>query len=62
MSNIDKILNQIKETRAQNNDNWMDLLRLAFKIAPYNAKIIMRKIIVHDEKIKNLCKDLIDEG
>jgi len=54
------IFNQVKKIRTQNNENWMELLRLAFRIDPYNAKKIMQKIVECDEKIKDLCKELIE--
>ena len=61
MKNEDEdIFNQIKKIREQNNSNWMELLKLAFRADPYNAKIIMRNIVECDEKIKNLCKELIE--
>jgi len=56
----DDIFNQIKKIRVQNNDNWLDILKLAFRLDPYNAKKIMQKIVECDEKIKNLCKELIE--
>lgn len=63
MSNIEsklEIINQIEKIRANNNVNWMDLLRLAFKIAPDEAKILVRKINSDDEKISNLFSQLGD--
>lgn len=59
MTNNDIIINQISKIRSQNNSNWMDLLKLAFEVAPDRAKIIMKKITECDEKIKELCKKLI---
>ena len=56
----DDIFSQIQNIRESNNKNWMDLVKLCFKIAPNNAKIIMRKIVECDEKIKDLCKKLIE--
>ena len=32
------IINKIEIIRSKNNKNWMDLLRLAFKYAPKEAK------------------------
>ena len=59
MKNED-IFGQIKKIRVQNNENWLDILKLAFRLDPYNAKKIMRNIVECDEKIKNLCKELIE--
>ena len=41
MINSNKIINKIQEIRSKNNVNWMDLLRLAFKNAPDEAKTDM---------------------
>ena len=35
--NYNKIINQIEKIRSKNNINWMNLLRLAFKIDPKSA-------------------------
>jgi hypothetical protein len=53
------VFDQIKNIRISNNENWMDLLKLAFEVSPDKAKSIMNKIIDCDEKIKTLCKELI---
>ena len=37
-NNSNKIINKIKKIRSQNNENWMSLLKLAFKHAPKDAK------------------------
>jgi len=55
----DRIINQMSEIRAQNNDNWMDILKLSFRVAPDEAKEIMRRIVDCDEKIKDLSKELV---
>lgn len=33
-----KLIDEIEKIRAQNNVNWMDLLRLAFKSSPRRLK------------------------
>ena len=58
--NYNKIINQIQKIRSKNNVNWMDLLRLAFKLDPKNASKIMKKINYDDKKISNLLKELSD--
>ena len=61
MSDIEsklEIINQIEKIRANNNVNWMDLLRLAFTKAPDEAKVLVRKINSDDEKISNLFSQL----
>ena len=53
-----KIINKIEKIRSKNNTNWMDLLRLAFKYAPVEAKKLIKKINRDDKKISNLLKKL----
>ena len=56
--NYNKIINQIQKIRSKNNVNWMDILRLAFKLAPKEASKIMKKINYDDKKIANLLSKL----
>ena len=37
------IIDQIEKVRSRNNVNWMDVLRLAFKYAPDEARALMKK-------------------
>ena len=53
-----KIINQIEKIRSKNNVNWMNVLRLAFKLDPIEAKKIMRKINYDDKKISLLLNKL----
>ena len=53
-----KIINKIEKIRSKNNTNWMDILRLAFKYAPTEAKKLVKKINNDDKKITNLFKKL----
>tara|TARA_Y100001980_G_C14446858_1_gene231624 strand:- start:496 stop:684 length:189 start_codon:yes stop_codon:yes gene_type:complete len=53
-----KIIKQIEKIRAKNNVNWMNILRLAFKLDPKEASKIMTKINYDDKKISNLLKKL----
>ena len=53
-----KIINQIEKTRKKNNKNWMDLLRLSFKIDQKESKKIVRQIFKSDNKISMLAKKL----
>ena len=53
-----KIIKKIENTRKKNNINWMDILRLAFKSSPNEAKRIMVKIYQDDAKISKLIKKL----
>ena len=53
-----KIIRKIENKRKKNNINWMDILRLAFKSSPTEAKKIMVKISQDDVKISKLIKKL----
>jgi hypothetical protein len=52
------IISQIEKIRSKNNVNWMNILRLAFKLDPASAKKIMKKINYDDKKISNLLNKL----
>ena len=49
-----KLIDEIESIRTKNNVNWMDLLRLAFKVAPDEAKILVRRINEDDKRISDL--------
>jgi len=53
-----KVISEIEKIRSKNNVNWMDILRLAFKLDPKNASKIMKKINYDDKKISNLLSKL----
>jgi hypothetical protein len=53
-----RIIGQIEKIRSKNNVNWMNILRLAFKLDPKNASKIMKKINYDDKKISNLLNRL----
>ena len=53
-----KIIDEIEKIRTNNNVNWMDVLRLAFKHAPEEAKELMKKIDHEDNRISELVKKL----
>ena len=52
------IIDDIEEVRAKNNVNWMDILRLAFKHSPEDARKLMSKIDHKDNQISDLVKKL----
>jgi len=52
------IISKIEKIRSKNNVNWMNILRLAFKLDPNSAKKIMKKINYDDKKISNLLSKL----
>jgi hypothetical protein len=56
--NYSKIIDKIEKIRSKNNINWMNILRLAFKLDPKSASKIMAKINFDDKKISNLLKQL----
>ena len=49
INNKIKIINEIKKVRGHNNVNWMNLMKIAFKYAPQEAKKCLKQI---DKKIK----------
>ena len=52
------IINKIEKIRSKNNVNWMDLLRLAFRLSPNQARKLVGKINLEDKRISNLLKRL----
>ena len=57
-NNYLKIIDQIEKIRSKNNVNWMNVLRLAFKLDANQAKKIMQKINYDDKKISQLLNKL----
>ena len=49
-----KIITQIEKIRRNNNKNWMNLLRIAFKYAPDETGLVMKKINKCDMQINAL--------
>ena len=60
--NYNEILNEIKDMRSKNNNNWMDILKLAFKYAPEEATEIMKKVTNYDKEISKLCEKLTKDN
>jgi hypothetical protein len=56
--NYNNIINQIQNIRSKNNVNWMNILKLAFKLDPKSASKIMKKINYDDKKISVLLNKL----
>jgi hypothetical protein len=54
-----ELLNDIEEIRRGNNANWMDIVRIAITHDPATTKMVLRKIIEADSKIKNSMRELI---
>lgn len=55
------IIKDIEQVRAHNNGNWMDLMRLAFKHAPEDARAIIASIEDDDKKVTKLLEELSNE-
>lgn len=53
-----EIIDAIEKVRSKNNINWMNILRLAFKHSPDEARVIVGKINEDDGKISALLKQL----
>ena len=53
-----EIIDKIEKIRSKNNINWMNIMRLAFKYAPDQARSIVSKINTDDNKISDLLKKL----
>ena len=45
-----KIINQIQKIRSQNNNNWMDLLKLSLKLDFKNSSKILKEIVKEDRR------------
>ena len=52
------IINKIEKIRKNNNSNWMEILRIAFKYSPEETAKIMSNIYKQDNKIGSLTKKL----
>ena len=57
-SNYLSIIDKIEKIRKNNNSNWMEILRIAFKYSPKEAAKIMSNIYKQDSKIGSLTKKL----
>jgi hypothetical protein len=53
-----KIIDEVERVRTRNNVNWMDVLRLAFRHAPDEARVLMKKINEEDGEISKLLSKL----
>ena len=58
--NYSKTIKKIEKIRSKNNVNWMNILRLAFKLDPKNASRIMKKINYDDKKISILLNNCLN--
>jgi hypothetical protein len=53
-----KVIDEVERVRMRNNVNWMDVLRLAFRHAPDEARVLMKKINEEDGEISELLSKL----
>lgn len=53
-----QIINEIEKIRAKNNSHWMDVVKLAFKLSPVEARQIFKNIKDCDHQINVLLKEL----
>lgn len=56
--NDSELINKMEQIRANNNRNWMDIVRLAIKLDPIETKKIIGEIVEHDRKIANVLEEL----
>lgn len=57
-----EIIDEIEKVRSKNNINWMNILRLAFKYSPDEARSIISKINSDDKVIGDLLKKLSENN
>lgn len=53
-----ELIDQIEAIRARNNTHWMDLVRLAFRTAPVEARALMQQIQQCDGEVRRLSEVL----
>lgn len=53
-----ELIDAIEQIRARNNTHWMNLVRLAFELAPERARGIMQEIERLDGEVRRLTKEL----
>ena len=57
-----EIIDKIQHIRSKNNVNWMDILRLAFRDSPEEARALMGKVNEYDGEIAALLRQLAANG
>ncbi len=56
--NSNKLFKSIENIRKNNNKNWMNLLRLAYKNDPKNTIKILNNILTKDNQLIKIAKQL----
>jgi len=54
----DELIDQMEAIRKDNNVNWMNLARLALRVAPVEARRIFTDIQVRDRQIAGIIQQL----
>jgi len=57
-----QIIDEVEKVRTKNNKNWMDILRVAFKHAPEEARPILAEINKSDGQISKLLDQLANNN
>lgn len=53
-----ELIDRIEAIRARNNVHWMNLVRLAFELAPDRARGILQEIARLDGEVRRLTEEL----
>lgn len=56
--NDNDLIDKMEQIRANNNRNWMDIVRLAIKLDPVETKKIIGEIVEHDRKIAGVLEQI----
>lgn len=51
-------IDRIERIRANNNRHWMDVVRLALKIAPDDTRRLLDQIAEGDDEVRQLTKEI----
>jgi hypothetical protein len=57
-----EIIDAVEVVRTKNNKNWMDILRIAFKHSPEEARPVLAEINKSDNQISKLLDKLANNG
>ncbi len=57
----EEIVTEITHVRADNNKVWMNLVRLALRVAPKEAKVFFNEITDNDQKVSALLRQLANQ-
>jgi len=57
-----EIIDAVEAVRTKNNKNWMDILRIAFKHSPEEARPVLAEINKSDNQISKLLDKLANNG